>query len=331
MFDLSQFEKTPVFAPDNQIGVVLSLSLAEVIEDPTQPRTEFDAEELGKLAEDIGRRGVQAPIAVRPPVDGIYPIIHGARRFRASIMAGLATIPAIVQADEAAFDDYSQVLENTQRDNLTPLDIARFIHKRKALGESNSQIARNLSEKPEWVTYHLALIDMPPEVKQAYESGQIKGAKTVYELRKLVNKEPDLVKEMISSGSEISRARIVEEMKAKKPAPSAALISKEDLDQLQDSSSAPMTLDVTAPPVVVAEQTSSVELTPAKTQKQTPEPAELKRPTVIGIYQGNPVQVLIQLKPSEPGYAWICATGSSGQQEVLADQITLSRIEESYP
>ena len=173
MFDLSQFDKAPTFAPDNQIGVVLSLPLANVIEDPTQPRTEFDAEELTKLSQDIARRGVQAPIAVRPAVDGIYQIIHGARRFRASGLAGLLTIPAIVQADEEAFDDYSQVLENTQRDNLTPLDIARFIQKRKALGESNSQIARNLSEKPEWVTYHLALIDMPPEIQQAYDAGQV--------------------------------------------------------------------------------------------------------------------------------------------------------------
>lgn len=46
MFDLSQFEKTPVFAPDNQIGIVLSLALKAVIEDPTQPRTEFDEDEL---------------------------------------------------------------------------------------------------------------------------------------------------------------------------------------------------------------------------------------------------------------------------------------------
>ena len=176
MFDLSQFEKTPVFAPDNQIGVVLSLPLNVVIEDRTQPRTEFDAEELEKLADDIERRGVQSPVAVRPPVDGIYQIIHGARRLRASRLAGVLTIPAIVQGDAVAFDDYSQVLENTQRDNLTALDIARFIQKRKALGESNSQIARNLSEKPEWVTYHLALIDMPPEIQQAYDAGQLTGA-----------------------------------------------------------------------------------------------------------------------------------------------------------
>ena len=190
MFDLSQFEKAPVFAPDNQIGIVLSLPLASIIEDPTQPRTEFDAEELAKLAEDIGRRGVQAPIAVRPPVDGVYQIIHGARRFRASVLAGLPTIPAIVQADDVAFDEYSQVLENTQRDNLSPLDIARFIQKRKALGESNSKIARNLSEKPEWVTYHLALIDMPPEIQEAYDAGKIRGAKAAYDL--MLSKEAQI-------------------------------------------------------------------------------------------------------------------------------------------
>lgn len=298
------------------------MSLAEVIEDPTQPRTEFDAEELGKLAEDIGRRGVQAPIAVRPPVDGIYPIIHGARRFRASLMAGMETIPAIVQSDEAAFDDYSQVLENTQRDNLSAMDIARFIQKRKALGESNSQIARSLSEKPEWVTYHLALIDMPPEIKQAYDAGQIKGAKTTYELRKLHGKDPETVKKLVNSGEEITRFRISE-------------VNQPIKSGLRDTAGS--LVQILTEPVPI-NQSHLVDINEAdklegisKVDGFSLNPKILVSPCVIGIYQGNPVQVLIQLKPSEPGYAWIRATGSSGQQEVLADQITLSRIEESYP
>ena len=203
MFDLSQFEKAPVFTPDNQIGIVLSLPLTAVIEDPTQPRTEFDDDELFKLAEDIGRRGVQAPIAVRPPVDGIFRFIHGARRFRASTKAGLTAIPAIVQEDELAFDDYSQVLENTQRDSLSPMDIARFIQKRKALGESNSQIARNLSEKPEWVTYHLALIELPDDIQKAFDAGQVKGAKATYELRKLHSKDPEKAKKLVEGRKKI--------------------------------------------------------------------------------------------------------------------------------
>ena len=320
MFDLSQFEKAPVFAPDNQIGIVLSLPLARIIEDPTQPRTEFDAEELAKLAEDIGRRGVQAPIAVRPPVDGVYQIIHGARRFRASGLAGLPTIPAIVQADEEAFDDYSQVLENTQRDNLTALDIARFIQKRKALGESNSQIARNLSEKPEWVTYHLALIDMPPEIQQAYDAGQVTGAKATYELRKLHGKDPDAVKELISSGEEITQVRIREV---------AAPVRTVQTVQIETTEKSP----VPESQSIVIEKTTAADLhTPVVAAVvQQPNPEQLMVPSVIGIYQGAPVQVLFQFKPSEPGVVWIRSPESDAPQEVLADQITLSRIEEATP
>jgi len=310
MFDLSQFEKAPVFAPDNQIGIVLSLPLATVIEDPTQPRTEFDAEELTKLSEDIARRGVQAPIAVRPAVDGIYQIIHGARRFRASGMAGVTTIPAIVQTDEVAFDDYSQVLENTQRDNLTPLDIARFIQKRKALGESNSQIARNMSEKPEWVTYHLALIDMPAEVQQAYDAGQVTGAKATYELRKLHGKDPHAVKELIASGEEITQVRIREVSLPVKPKGMGEVA----MTSTPTQPSGPLPV----PSTVVTEEVI-----------EAPGPKSLASPCVIGIYQGDPVRVLFQLKPSGPGFVWIRTTQADGPQEVLADQITLSRIEEA--
>lgn len=317
MFDLSQFEKTPIFAPDNQIGVVLSLPLEAVTEDPTQPRTEFDAEELTKLAEDIGRRGVQSPVAVRPPVEGIYQIIHGARRLRASRLAGLPNIPAIIQVDEEAFDDYSQVLENTQRDNLSPMDIARFIQKRKALGESNSQIARNLSEKPEWVTYHLALIDLPDEIQQAYDAGQIKGAKATYELRKLHGKDAETVKKLVESGEEITQVRIRENLRPAKAVVTTAVdaaAAATFTERIEPVRTEPQ------PPIQVPEP-----------EKPNTSPPVLTTPCVIGIYQGNPVQVLIQLKPSEAGVVWIRSPGSSGRQEVLADQITLSRIEEKCP
>lgn len=334
MFDLSQFDKAPTFAPDNQIGVVLSLPLACIIEDPTQPRTEFDAEELTKLSEDIARRGVQAPIAVRPPIDGIYQIIHGARRFRASSLARLETIPAIVQPDEQAFDDYSQVLENTQRDNLTPLDIARFIQKRKALGESNSQIARNLSEKPEWVTYHLAFIDMPDGIRDAYEDGRIKGAKAVYELCKLQTKNPKSAIELLASGVEITRSRIADAMKETQeerlpvanPMPGQPDLSSGD--QVKQTERVGPTLEAEpetrSPPTVTAQP---VDLC----GEQHFASGKLTRPSIIGIYKGNPVQVLVQFKPSEPGVVWIRSPESDAPQEVLADQITLSRIEEATP
>lgn len=317
MFDLSQFEKTPVFAPENQIGIVLSLPLEKVTEDPTQPRTEFDSDELAKLVEDIGRRGVQAPIAVRPPVDGIYQIIHGARRFRASVMAGMKTIPAIVQADEVAFDDYSQVLENTQRDNLSAMDIARFIQKRKALGETNIQIARNLSEKPEWVTYHLALIELPDDIQKAYDTGLVKGAKSTYELRKLHGKDPESVRKLVERGEEITQVRIREVLNPVKALAASGINEAAE----KEPTVTPRSIQTEIKTLIQAADTSDTKV-PTET---------LSSPRVIGMYQGDPVQVLIKLKPSEPGLIWIRPPGSPGQQEVLANQITLSRIEESHP
>ena len=322
MFDLSQFDQAPVFAPDNQIGVVLSLPLITVIEDPDQPRTEFDPDELAKLAEDIGRRGVQSPIAVRPPVEGIYRIIHGARRFRASTLAGVATIPVIVQADDVAFDDYSQVLENTQRDNLSPMDLARFIQKRKALGETNSQIARNLSEKPEWVTYHLALIALPGGIQQAFDDGQIKGAKATYELRKLHDRDPESARQLIESGEEITQTRIREVMA---PVRHIVIAADEPIEPVEEAAAletAPQNTDALP---------ATTPIEPAASESAAVHPLALVSPCVIGLYQGNPVQVLVQLKPGEPGYVWIRPPGTVGQQEVLADQITLSRIEEMHP
>lgn len=330
-FDLSQFDKAPTFAPDNQIAIVLSLNLSDVTEDITQPRSEFDEDELARLAEDIARRGVQAPIAVRPEANGKYQIIHGARRYRASCLAGAQSIPAIVQADAIAFDEYSQVLENTQRENLSAMDIARFIQKRKEKGESNSEIARQLSEKPEWVTYHLALINMPSEVMTAYEDGRLKGAKTVYELRKLQSKKPEIVEELVASGFEITRSRIAEKAKSIKAESS---VSSSPLEKNTEHSSSVLEnpVETNSPTLIKLKQPTVQSPVPLEADDGNvnfiPEVEILKRPAVIGIYQGEPVQVLISLKPSEPGYAWILGNQSIGQLEVLADQITLNRIEE---
>ena len=60
-------------------------------------------------------------------------------------------------------------------------------------------------------------------------------------------------------------------------------------------------------------------------------PESLKVPSVIGIHQGTPVEVLFQLKPSEPGVVWIRFPETDAQEEVIANQITLSRIEEATP
>ena len=170
------------------------------------------------------------------------------------------------------------------------------------------------------MTYHLALIDMPPEIQQAYDAGQVTGAKATYELRKLHGKDPDAVKELISSGEEITQVRIREV---------AAPVRTVQTVQIETTEKSP----VPESQSIVIEKTTAADLhTPivdAVVQQSNPE--KLMVPSVIGIYQGAPVQVLFQFKPSEPGVVWIRSPESDAPQEVLADQITLSRIEEATP
>src|SRR4051812_37770370 len=132
----------PVVSPTSD-GQPLMLPIDAIDEDADQPRTEFDEESLRELAETIARRGVRQPISVRPHPDQAkrWVLNFGARRLRASKLAGRTDIPAFV--DEAA-DSYDQVIENEQRKALRPLELAMFVKRRLARGESQAEIARML-------------------------------------------------------------------------------------------------------------------------------------------------------------------------------------------
>jgi ParB family transcriptional regulator, chromosome partitioning protein len=118
-------------------GQPLQIAIDLIDEDPSQPRREFDAAALRELAATIAQRGVRQPVSVRPHPDtpGRWLLNLGARRLRASRLAGLATIPAFV--DETA-DAYDQVIENEQRQGLRPLELALFVQQRLAQGESQA-------------------------------------------------------------------------------------------------------------------------------------------------------------------------------------------------
>jgi len=115
-------------ATDNK--ALLDLALHLIDEDPGQPRREdnpgFSEEKLNELAKSITRRGVKTPISVHdnPEQLGRFIINHGARRFRASKIAGKATIPAHVDNDYTRTD---QLTENLLREGNTPLEIATAI------------------------------------------------------------------------------------------------------------------------------------------------------------------------------------------------------------
>ncbi len=127
-------------APD-ACGQPMRLPIDDIDEDPEQPRREFDADALQELSATIRDRGVKQPISVRPhpQICGRWVLNFGARRLRASKLAGLATIPAFV---DTSADSYDQVLENEQHEGLKPLELALFVQKRIALGDKQAEIAK---------------------------------------------------------------------------------------------------------------------------------------------------------------------------------------------
>lgn len=186
-------------------GRPLFVALSRIAEDPNNPRTEFPDAEIDELAEDIRQHGILQPIVVHPADgSGHYRIHFGAKRLRAARGAGLVEVPVVVR--DAPADPYAQVAENQKRHGLTPLDLARFIRSRINEGETNASIAKRLVMDPTTVAHHLALLDLPPPLDDALKSGRCTSPKTLYELNKLHQVQPEKVNALIAGDSEITRA-----------------------------------------------------------------------------------------------------------------------------
>ena len=183
------------------------LPLDSIEEDPEQPRREFDSNALEELAQTIRERGVRQPVSVRPHLQqaGRWVLNFGARRLRASRLAGRKDIPAFI---DATADSYDQVIENEQRAALTPLELALFVQKRLALGDKQSEIARRLGKSRQWVTLATALIEAPDWLLEAYRSGRCRGLNELYEVRRLHGEHAQAVEAWVARQAVVSRDRL---------------------------------------------------------------------------------------------------------------------------
>ncbi len=188
-------------------GRPLLVALAQLFEDPNNPRTEFPESEIEELADDIRQHGILQAIVVHPAdATGRYRIHFGAKRLRAAMRAGLDEVPVVVR--DAPADAYAQVAENQKRHGLTPLDLARFIRAKVNEGESKAAIAARLGMDPTTVGHHLALLELPSELDDALNSGRCTSPRTLYELSKLHEAQPDRAKALVTGECEITRAAI---------------------------------------------------------------------------------------------------------------------------
>ncbi|HMN75931.1 MAG TPA: ParB/RepB/Spo0J family partition protein [Burkholderiaceae bacterium] len=190
-------------------GQPLLLPVESIDEDPEQPRREFEDNRLEDLAETIRTRGVRQPISVRPNLQapGRWMLNFGARRLRASKIAGMTEIPAFI---DTTADSYDQVVENEQREGLRPLELALFVQKRIALGDNQAEIAKRLGKSRQWVTLATALIEPPDWLLQAYREGRCRGTNELYDLRRLHGEHGDAVEAWAAQQTTITRDRLAE-------------------------------------------------------------------------------------------------------------------------
>ena len=190
-------------------GTPLELLLSEVIEDPTQPRKKFDATKMAELAESVRDRGVLQPITVKPKnPDGVHVIVAGARRYRASVAAGKLTIPAYVETEENRSDDFAQMIENIQRDDLKAIEIAGFIQRQVGKGLKEADIAKRLRKPRDYVTRHKAYLEMPEPIQAAYERELLDDYSLMYMTRNLYERYPDVVGPWLGLQETITRAMV---------------------------------------------------------------------------------------------------------------------------
>jgi ParB family chromosome partitioning protein len=149
------------------------IPIARIQPNPRQPRQRFDAEELEALAASIREHGVLQPVLVTETLDG-YQLVAGERRFRASQLAGLERIPAVIRqlADHAQLE--VALVENLQRADLGPIEEAGAY--RALIGEfelTHEEIARRVGRAKSTITNTLRLLDLEPRVQTALVEGQI--------------------------------------------------------------------------------------------------------------------------------------------------------------
>jgi ParB family transcriptional regulator, chromosome partitioning protein len=160
--------------PDNELKKAFrEIKLADISPNPYQPRTEWDAQQLAELAESIKTNGVIQPIIVRP-AGGKYQIIAGERRFRASQLVGIITIPAMVrEATDAQMLEIALV-ENIHRTNLNPVERARaYQNYIKTFNLNQVEAAGRLGEDRSVVSNYLRLLDLPEDIKKMLTTGEL--------------------------------------------------------------------------------------------------------------------------------------------------------------
>lgn len=195
-----------LLSESKQEGSPLEIDLNLIDEDPEQPRVTFNKNTLSELAKSIVKSGVKTPISLRNGDGGRFVINHGARRYRASKIAALETIPAFIDNTHTKAD---QVVENIHRDNLTPVEIATYIDEQISLGKKKKDIAEEIGKSSAFISQHVVLLSLPEDIKFLLNPNVCNDITVIYEFSKEYKRNPkEVVAWLQSNLGDLNRANI---------------------------------------------------------------------------------------------------------------------------
>ncbi len=191
---------------------VVQLYLDDIIPNRFQPREVFDEKALKELAVSIKEHGVIQPIIVRN-VNGKYEIIAGERRYKASALAGMTKIPAIIRNLDDKESSKVALLENLQRKNLNPIEEARTYQKILEIDQmTQDELAKTMGKSQSAVANKIRLLSLPDEIQNALLKEQIseRHARSLLNITD-IKKQKDMLKKIIDN--KMSVRQLEEEIK----------------------------------------------------------------------------------------------------------------------
>ncbi len=203
---------------------VKKIKITQIEPNKTQPRRDFDEEKIQELSESIKEYGVLQPIVVKLNKNGFYTIIAGERRWRASRMAGLKEIPAVIKDVSEKTEKEITLIENIQRENLNSLEEAAGIKELiDVYGLTQEEVAKKIGRSRTAVTNTLRLLNLPDEIKEMLKQGKISQghARALLSLENKVLAQ-EIAKKVIAEDMSVRKlesyiASLLKEKKPKKP------------------------------------------------------------------------------------------------------------------
>ena len=217
---------------------IQEIPVGDLDTNPDQPRQTFDDESIAQLADSIRDQGVLQPLLVVPFNGGRYRIIAGERRYRASRLAGLETLPCIVKDIDVVRQMEIALIENLQREDLNPLEAAKGIQAlMKQCGYTQEKVSTRLGKSRPAVANRRRMLTLPDEVTEMVRDGLL-SAGHARVLAGLNSREEQIRLAHLAADEGMSVRRLEQlasNVKAKKPARKRKAVSlPAELNELQD-------------------------------------------------------------------------------------------------